>query len=365
MMNVAAMTLLLNNRRGGFGVSLGDGWGEPEQAPERYDIPEARGGSRIDGTSVLTAYLDGRCTITAFGTSSAQNLFGEKLKTSMKSVPAYKAYAEQKINMVTPPSFMEKMMLLRRTLKDKKAARMLSRTTLGATSLAAGMISLAARSYGRARGFVLEKLLDREMPQTFTERLIDLKSRAEFKSDVKKLGRLEKLNATIDENRNLQSKTSYMDGMTRHRNQTTSRLLIAYLYGDRDIDEKGVSNVRSNAQLRETVVSLKEVEQTLDKTTAQINMVDPPTRTESFLMKAGKWLENRQRYSSVDSTLTQASSAVIAKVTERYIRNNEQKNPEFKGRLSMFSRFSDIRLRRQYEQDAARLQTLQRKMTGR
>ena len=43
MMNVAAMTLLLNNSRGSFGVSLGDGWGEPEQAPERYDIPEARG----------------------------------------------------------------------------------------------------------------------------------------------------------------------------------------------------------------------------------------------------------------------------------------------------------------------------------
>ncbi len=365
MMNVAAMTLLLDNRRGGLGLSSGEGWSEPEGFPERYDIPEARGGCRIDGTSVLTAYLDGRCRITAFGTSSARNLFGENLKTSMAGIPAYKAYAEQKVNMVTPPSFMEKMMLLRRTLKDKKAARVLSRTTLGATTLAAGMISLAARSYGRAKGYMLEKLTDREAPQTFTERLTELKSRADFKSDLKKLDRLEKLTTSIGEDQKLQAKTFYADGMTRHRHQTTSRLLISYLYGEREIDEKGVSNVRSNAQLRETVVSLKEVEQTLDKTTAQINMAAPPTRTEAFLMQAGKWLENRHRNSSVDSTLTQAAAAVIAKVTERYIRENEKKNPEFKGRLSMFSRFSDIRLRGQYEQDAVRLQALQQKMSGR
>lgn len=366
-MNVAATVLLLRGMRGHGGFGGGEG-SDYTQAQERYKIPEAYNAAyRIDGTSILTAYLDGRCKMTAFGASNAHNIFNDTLteRNLREQIPAYREYAQSQVNMITPPSFMEKVMLLRRTLKEQRAGRILNVSTLGLTALGTGMISLAARAYGRAKGHVLEKALGREKRQGFSERLADLKSRQDFKRDLKKLDKLAAVRAQAVENSSYAAQTYYAEGTSRHRVFTTSELLNAYLFGRRDIDEKGVSNVASDVYVRETSVSLQEVDRTLAKTAERIDMIEPPSRAEKILMRAEKWLEERRQYHSVDSSLTAAASALIGKMTQKYICRKEAENPDFKGKLSMYSRFSDIRLRGQYEQDAVKLKALRNKMATR
>lgn len=363
------MTLLLNNSRGGFGLGGGR---ENEDIKDRYsELESARGGMRIDGTSVLTAYLDGRCKLTVYGESTdAKNMFGEyaKVENMPKAVSEYKAEAEKRLNMITPPSFMEKVMMLRRSMGYTKAGRALNTSTLGLTAVAAGMVSLAARSYGRAKDFVLENLGEKHKTKlSFSERLSQLKKRTDLKDDLKKLGRLEKLSAAVKADDALRYKASYTRYMPK-KTLAASQLLDQYLRGSDSIirvEKDGSLEKRSWIGTYHERVPMKDVEQTLQKTQAAVEMITPASGMEKFLKAADKWVETRNVNDSVNSSWTQVLSAVVGKAVDSYVAAREKKDPSFKGRLSLYSRFAEISKRRELEKDAVKLRALHQKMAGR
>lgn len=368
MVNVAAMTLLLNNSRGGFGFG---GGGSSEKINDRYaDLKSAAGGFRIDGTSVITAYLDGRCKLTAYGTATdVQNMFGEhaSVKRLDDSVAEYKAEAEKRLNMVTPPSFLEKIMVLRRSMGYTKAGKALSTSTLGMSSLAAGMISLAARSYGRAKGFVLDRFGEKDKnKQSFSQRLSDLKRREDLKDDLKKLNRLEKVSKAVSADDYLRYQAKY-DRPAHNYSTTRNKILEEYLGYNSNVwvTDDGALEKTSWFGTYKEGVPLKDVDEALKKTEERIGSVALPSGAEKILMKADRWLNRRNRNKPVTSSLTQAASAVIGRAVDNYVAAREKKDPSFKGKLSLYTRFAEIRSRREYEQDAVKLKALQKKITGR
>lgn len=375
MINVAAMTLLLNNRHGGLGLgSRRSGGGrDNEDIEDRYgELEAARDGMRIDGTSVLTAYLDGRCKLTAFGESTdAKNLFGEYawVRDVQKAVSQYKAEAEKRLNMITPPSFMEKVMVLRRSIGYTKAGQALNTSTLGLTAVAAGMVSLAARSYGRAKGFVLEKLGGKEKSKlSFSERLTQLKRRVDLKDDLKKLNKFEKSSAAVMADDNLRCKAGYHRYISK-KTLTDSRLLDEYLRkSDEFIQLQADGCLKRSSWFGGThyeKVPMKDVEQAMQKTQAGIEMIEPASGMEKILKAADSWVNDRNINKPVNSSLTQVLSAVVGKAVDGYIAAREKKDPSFKGRLSLYSRFAEINKRNELKKDAVKLRALHHKMTGR
>lgn len=381
MANVAAMALFLSNNRNGGGGGFGPIREERKQAnPDRYKDLSAERNERnasqiwdarqIGDNTVLSAYLIGECKITAWGTSNVENIFGTTPSSkNLNKIPEYIDFAEKKIDMITPPSFLEKMMVLRHTLAEKKIAKAASIASLGMTTVAAGMISLAARSYGKAKEFVVDRFLpekgDVKQP-TFSERLTELKMRNEFKSDIKKLDKLQKVRESVSEREGFAGKAWYKDNVTRQNKQTQNSLLSSYLFGSREIDENGKSKIRaSNGFMRQDSVTLDEVKDATQKTQAQIDMFDPPTKMEDRLIKADLWLKKRYEDKPFDSRKTAIASFIIGKMADKYIKQQSEKDPNFKGKQDMFNRFSDIKLRRGYEADATKLHALQKKMTGR
>lgn len=366
MVNVAAMALLLNNSRGG----LGFGGGRDEDIEDRYsELNAAKGGFRIDGTSVMTAYLDGRCKLTAYGTATdASNLFGEpaQLRNVEGAVAEYKAEAEKRLNMITPPSFLEKVMVLRRSLGYTKGGKALSTSTLGLSSVAAGMISLAARSYGRAKDFVLDKFGEKDKnKQSFSERLSNLKKRVDLKDDLKKLNRLETAYPAARADDKLRYEAKY------DRPKATlasSKLLDQYLTNSRAIirvTKDGAMEKQSWFDTYQEKVPMKDVEETMQKTDAAIKMITPPSGIEKILKAADRLMERRNSEKPVTSSLTHALSAVINKAIDGYVAAKEKKDPAFKGRLSLYGRFAEIGQRRELKKDAVKLRALHQKMTGR
>lgn len=383
MVNVGAIALFVsNNQGGGFGGGSFNNSGDYDKDGKiinnRYaELDEEVKGKRVDGTSALTAYLDGRCTLDSWGTTDRSNFIGEHAKAEMNRIEEYREFAEQKLSMITPPSFMEKLMTLRLKMKTDKTMRTINKSTLGIAGMAAGMISVTARSYGKAKHYVMTKFGNEKkdpQKQTFKERLGDIQERVKYKRDIKKLDTLKEARDATQERGALARKTSFAEGMTRHHSPASySSLLGRYLHGAALIDEsgKGTLNLekydRYSYQNKEIskmpATSVDEVNEVMAKAQQQIDMVPPSTKVEAYLMEQMKKLPSLEK-ESVESRKFRQMNKMINKAAKKYIAAKEKEDPNFKGKESMFQRLSDLRMRGEYEQDVVKLGALKQKMSG-
>ena len=101
MANVAALYLL--NRNGAFkGLFSFDSSEGSVVRPDRYHKANIN-------DEVLESYLAGSCKIKVSGMSDISNVFGQVARTNFKKLPDYKQYAQKQLEMIEPPSFLEKM----------------------------------------------------------------------------------------------------------------------------------------------------------------------------------------------------------------------------------------------------------------
>lgn len=393
-MSAAIIALHLSLNRGSYagnGESILFDWIDSLKKPERqdgdpyrYDKCEAEKEatknryygsiSTLQGTSILVGYLDGRCKMTAYGTADVENLWGDKgVARNLREAPQYKEFAQKRLEMITPPTFMEKLMVLRHTMKNTEAGKVINTSTMGISAVAAGMVSLAARSYGKAKGYVVDKFLAADMnketdrKKSFTNRLTELKERNEFKADIKKLTKIEKVRGALDD-REKMVENAERTLNNRHSFQSDNKLLGRYLRGDvhvEEISKEGGSESYHMGWRTHESTSLDEVKSALDKTKTQVDLVKPATAIENRLLDADRWLQKRYEEKSVDSSFTAAAAVIIGKVTQKYIEKQAQKDPNFNGKQSLHNRFEEISMRRKYEADASKLHALHKKMSGR
>lgn len=153
MTNVAAFYLL--SRNGAFKRLFsgeGNGGGELNYA-ERYDsMPNG-------GDKVLESYLSGDCKMSLSGFSNVSNIWGDTFRANLDgNLPKYKQYAEKQLEMIEPPSFLEKMMVINKAAANTKLGKIAGKATLGAVPVALTITALSARAYGASRHFVMDKL---------------------------------------------------------------------------------------------------------------------------------------------------------------------------------------------------------------
>lgn len=153
MTNIAAFYLL--SRNGAFnGLFSGAGGDSVElNFADRYE--DMRNGR----SDVLESYLSGDCKMTIGGYSNVSNLWGDTFRTNLDdNLPKYKEFASKQLEMIEPPSFLEKMMVINKAAAHSKLGKIAGKATLGAVPVAMAVVALSARAYGASRHFVMDKL---------------------------------------------------------------------------------------------------------------------------------------------------------------------------------------------------------------
>ena len=377
MINVAALYLL--NKNGAFKSSFFVGHDSDLDSsgiishPKRYkDI------SNPD--DVLESYLGGTCKMTIFGSSNIRNILGTSFKARSKNISAYKNYAQKQIEMIEPPSFLEKLMVINKKVAGTRSGKIAGKVSLGVVPAALTVVALSARAYGASRHFVMDKLnLNQVNKKSFKERLSEIKDRTAFTNDVKKLNRIENMANRSYEMDNLlqQGKNASFAKNKEILNlmeiSSSNGLLKSYMQGlvligsdGKRVADPDRDHFRSilDASKTDGFPPLKSDDLKADITRHQkaVDMIDPPTKTELKLLKRIKRLKERQQDTSSESVMLSLLNRSVEKTMAKYIAQKEKQDKSFKGNASMFERLSDIEKRNQAQERLNKLNGLYKKL---
>lgn len=310
---------------------------------------------------------------------------GKNLKK--EEAAQYRNFIENKLEMIEPPSFLEKLMVANKTLAASKSGKIASAASLGVVPAAVGVVALSARAYGATRGFVMDKLNLKNKPkdknkQSFSERLADIKHREEYKKDLKNLPYIEDIVRKVEnkkqEKQDFLNKENALKSLLRDRDQVKTGVAVSpehqdlvkisghpvlaeYLDGDltlsfsggkpsftrhyvvyqsvRDKDPQDLEKGSSwEAQSGATSAG---IEPYMARYTKALEMIEPPTKTELTLLKQLYQLNNSGRGSlSSRQPLVEA----VSKTVDLYMTEKKKENKDF-GKTNLMARLNDVRKR--------------------
>ncbi len=171
---------LLMNSRGGFG-----GGGSLISKP--YEGRWTRDDGWSDRRALLSAYLNGEVRIDSNGRESGSERFGAwggPGYVCRDDVEERREKAVKKVNMVTPPTFLEKL-----TILPERTPLAVDLTTLGVSYIATSLIAEVAKA--RVIRMEREKGMSRkDAHEAVNNRVNEISRQRVFKKDVKKLDAL-------------------------------------------------------------------------------------------------------------------------------------------------------------------------------
>lgn len=381
MANVAALYLL--NRNGAFkGLFSFDSSEGSVVRPDRYHKANIN-------DEVLESYLAGSCKIKVSGMSDISNVFGQVARTNFKKLPDYKQYAQKQLEMIEPPSFLEKMMVINKSVAHTKLGKVAGKATLGAVPVAMTMVALSARAYGATRHFVMDKLnLHQTNQKSFSERLSEIKNRVGYKSDLKKIQNMENLQKTnsilyqkywqagtvADKNKEfskLQKISSsnpllenYMEGLALIDSNGKGKLLQSrYISTDQNGNKTTYRNWDAQRKVDQMpALQSKDLSNDIVRHMKAVEMIDPPTKTELKLIKNINRFEQLSERKSVDSPILAIIHKSLEKTMKHYIAEKEKQDPSFGAEKGLLGRLKDIQKRNDAQDRLNKLRTLEKKL---
>lgn len=312
---------------------------------------------------------------------------GKDLKK--EEVAQYRDFIENKLEMIEPPSFLEKLMVANKTLAASKSGKIASAASLGVVPAAVGVAALSARAYGATRGFVMDKLnlknkTKDKNKQSFSERLADIKHREEYKKDLKNLPYIEDVVQKVENKKHEkkdflnkedalksllpdreQVKTGvaasqehqdlvkisghpvladYLDGRLSLRFQKDNTPDFFYNFvvyeGNRDKDPQDLEKGKYTQEDQRAITSAG-IEPYIARGTKALEMIEPPTKTELTLLKQLYQL-NRSGRDPVSSR--QPLVEAIGKTVDLYMTEKRKENKDF-GKTNLMARLNDVKKR--------------------
>lgn len=309
-------------------------------------------------------------------------------KLAKEEASQYREFIEQKLEMIEPPSFLEKLMVANKTLTKSKAGRIASTVSVGVIPAAVGLAALSARAYGATRGFIMEKLdLRNKNQHTFKERLATLKDRVDYKHDLKMLPAAENVIQNVtrkkEEREDLQQRcksleqlipnastsgkcaseefrnlikitdhpnlAGYLDGRLTLYND--GRHSCNYVYFHARDSKQDLDYAKAGTRDAKPATS-QNIAPYIDRYTKALDMIEPPTKTELSLLKQLHQL-SRTRTPEQQSPLVEA-----AEQTVRLYINEKQKENKNYGRTDLMSRLQDVRKREIVEERIKKMTTV-------
>ena len=381
--------------------------GKKLRADEEWDKQPARFADIPQRSPLIENYLKGGAKLVmnigcgdepsvTITTKKGKTVKFESDKLKKEDAAQYRQFIEKKLEMIEPPSFLEKLMVLNKQLAESKAGRVASAATLGVLPAAVGVVALSARAYGATRGFIMEKLnlsgkneeKDKNK-KTFKERLKDLKHRIEYKTDLERFSEVESVLQKADDlNReneayhagkkewkktktnNPDVKTgvarskefndlikvsgnpelaAYLDGALRLF--SGGRLIREYVYtsspdAKQDLDISGLDSPYSKAATAQNIAPF------IKNYSKALEMIEPPTKTELTLMKQIHQLTSSYYVKDCKKFLEAVNNTAAM-----YISEKQKENKNF-GKESMFERLNDLRKRSIIEERMHAMQSL-------
>lgn len=299
----------------------------------------------------------------------------------------YRDFIEKKLEMIEPPSFLEKLMVANKALAASKAGRIAGAASLGIVPAAVGLAALSARAYGASRGFVMDKLnlknkSEDKNKKSFKERLSDIKHRTEYKKDLKILSGVENVmqnveakkqekQAFLSKEENLKSflpernneKTGvadspehqdlvkisghpvladYLDGRLslRFQKDNTPDFLYNFVVyeAQRDQDPQDLEKGKYTQEDQRAITSAS-IEPYMARGVKALEMIEPPTKTELTLLKQLYQLNHSGRLSLSDR---QPLVEAISRTVDLYMTEKKKENKDF-GKTNLMARLKDIR----------------------
>lgn len=324
---------------------------------------------------------------------------GESLKS--EEAAQYRAFIENKLEMIEPPSFLEKLMIADKKLGASKSGKIAGAVSLGVIPAAVGVAALSARAYGATRGFVMNKLnLHKKAKvkdkRTFAERLSDIKRREDYKKDLKILPEIENVMQGVNDRKRekgeflnkeaslssllyeqkraqtgvaVSSELSDLVNISDHpvlSEYLDAKLSLSFLYGDsptfirhyvvpdqyRDQDPQDLAKRGASYEEQKNITSAS-VEPYMERYSKALEMIEPPTKTELTLLRQLYQLKHpKQAPLSERRPLVEAACRTL----EMYVTEKQKENKDF-GKTAAAVRLNDVRKHAVLE---SRLQ----KMTG-
>ncbi len=313
---------------------------------------------------------------------------GKNLKK--EEAAQYRNFIENKLEMIEPPSFLEKLMVANKTLAASKSGKIAGAASLGVVPAAVGVVALSARAYGATRGFVMDKLNLKNKPkdknkQSFSERLADIKHREEYKKDLKNLPYIEDVVRKVEnkkqEKQDFLNKENVLKSLLRDRDQVKAGVaaspehqdlvkisghpvLAEYLDGDltlsvsankmlsftrhyvvyqsvRDKDPQDLEKGKGSSWEAQSGATSAGIEPYMARYIKALEMIEPPTKTELTLLKQLYQLNNSGRDSlSSRQPLVEA----VSKTVDLYMTEKKKENKDF-GKTNLMARLNDVRKR--------------------
>lgn len=293
----------------------------------------------------------------------------------------YREFIEKRLEMIEPPSFLEKLMVANKTLAESKAGKIAGVASLGVVPAAVGVVALSARAYGATRGFVMDKLNLQDKPknkQSFKERLANIKHREEYKKDLKTLPGIESamqiveskkqekqkilnteknLNSLLDRG---QVKTGvavspefqdlvkvsghpvlaeYLDGNLKLCGGKTPSFYRQYVRYDseRDPDPQDLDKNGGTWEDQKNITSAG-IEPYMKRCSKALEMIEPPTKTELTLLKQLYQLRHKEGPLSDRKPLVDAANQTL----DLYVTEKQKENKDFE-KTNLMARLNDVR----------------------
>ena len=360
-----------------------------------------------EGTKLVwNVDYDGKASVDAVSKRGKKETFKED-QLKKEDVAEYRKFVEKQLEMIEPPSFVERVMFAHKKLAETKAGRIASAASLGLVPAAAATAALAARAYGATRHFVMEKLHlnDENNKKSFKERLADIRNLPKYRKDLEKLPYIEDImQKTADQKsrRNKVAETSAdfagYDALSKHNRfnmeqpssskefeELTSLqqdpLLANYLgagWGIRNDgtgytpggfrvayytnDGKCVKTDQKDAGKVVEEVNKKPLNsETLDKYIAKhakaLEMIEPATKTELLLIKQIHQMTEGSRYASFEKKAPVVES--VQETVKLYMAEKQKENKNY-SKEDLMARLKDLDKRSMVETRLEKMTTLQK-----
>ncbi len=379
MTNVAAFYLL--SRNGAFKRLFsgeGNGGGELNYA-ERYDsMPNG-------GDKVLESYLSGHCKMSLSGFSNVSNIWGDTFRANLDvNLPKYKQYAEKQLEMIEPPSFLEKMMVINKAAANTKLGKIAGKATLGAVPVALTITALSARAYGASRHFVMDKLnLHQSDKKSFSRRLAEIKNREGYKGDLKKIAKLETLREKSSVRARMLRPGHTQKNAADAENKLLSKnaLLDAYMNLDWQISAQGtaegvVGRLRDEngtifwnmsvaepiaKKLNQNPLKASDLKEDLAHLQKTVEMIDPLTKTELKLIRRMERLKKAEDNKFIGSPVLKMIDKSVELSLALYSSKNKE-GKERKGTKGFMARMIEVQKRSDTERRLNKMRSLEKKL---
>ena len=388
MTNIAALHLLSRN---GFFDGLFSDFAEGKGQlgfTQRYENI-SRGSDEV-----LESYLSGDCKMTIGGRSNVSDLFGRSVRADLdKNLPKYKEFATKQLELIEPPSFLEKMMVINKTVANTKLGKIAGKATLGTLPAAMAVVALSARAYGASRHFVMDKLNLRQSDEkSFSKRLTEIKNREGYKSDLKKIKKLETLRKKSSVRSRLEEDGRWIrnDDLPKkvddlQKISSDNRLLKHYMDDNWSINSEGKARPEGQKKvlledgviyydsssyrvykeidkMNKTPLTPESMQQDIARHEKAVEMIEPPTKTELKLMRRLNRLKNAEETKSADSLILKIIDKSVERTMAAYMAQKQKQDKNFNGKRSVFARLTDIQKRTETQQRLNKMRSLEKKL---